>query len=384
MAATPPHVTRYGEGSTFFHQLWQFFMSTTESELTRWRYELTSDERIKILQREENYETMLTHFCDSMALRDIPNATDVHGKCGVCRKYVGGCPAPLSDIGFADASNSPSPHLMLGSGLNCMPRAACAPTSWLSSLEALFTNESKLVSKEDLFLPDACNISFVTRNADGRVLIYMMYRYGLYVDFLKQHGQLTRAKTTVMEVGAGWGGFAALVKHMVPTSRYIILDIPTSLPLQMSYMHHLGHRNIVTLQSNATRADVKELLCCSEFDVLFILPHQIELLPDGAVDLTVNLDSMVEMPAAAIRHYLPHISRLSHAFYANNRQGLRNGWPIFRASVDKYLINNRNHPWQLVGQRKAPYTLAKAKLIKWSDHVMMAGKHTDLFLRRKA
>ena len=96
MAATPPHVTRYGEGSTFFHQLWQFFISTTESELTRWRYEFTSDERIKILQREENYETMLTHFCDSTALRDIPNATGVHGKCAVCRKYVGGCPAPLT------------------------------------------------------------------------------------------------------------------------------------------------------------------------------------------------------------------------------------------------------------------------------------------------
>lgn len=378
------HITSYGDGQTFYHTLWQFFTSTSESALTRWKYEFTSDERIKILMREENYEYMLTHFCDSVALVNIPNATDVTGTCGVCRTYVGGCPSPHHDIGFADASKRPSPHLMLGSGLNCMPRAACVPEMWLSSLEALFTNRSKLVTKADLFLPDACNMSFVERNADGRVLMHMMYRYGLYIDYLKQHDELTRANTTVMEIGAGWGGFAALVKNLLPTSRYIVLDIPTSLPLQMSYMHHLGHRKIVTLQSSATGADVKELLRSSDFDVLFILPHQIDLIPDAAVDLTVNLDSMVEMPLAAINHYMSHISRVSHSFYANNRQGRHNGWPSFRAAVDKYLIRNpsRQRPWELVKQRRSPYVLT-GRLPKWNDHVMMAGLHTELFARRK-
>lgn len=371
-------LTWYSNTSTFFHQVWQFFNDTTESELTRWKYEFTSDERIGILKHEENYDMVLTHFCDSLPLRDIPVTTGVQGKCAVCRSYSQGCPANGADIGFA---NGASPHMMLGSGLNCMPRARCVPPSWLENLEALFNKQSKIVRKVDLYLPDACNMTYVERDTQtGHVLMYMMYRYGLYVDFLKQRDELTRANTTVLEIGAGWGGFAALIKHLLPKSRYIILDIPTSLPLQMSYMHHLGLRNIVTLQKDTTSADVAKLLCCTDFDVLFILPHQIRLLPDCAIDLTVNLDSMVEMPAAAIEHYFKHISRASLTFYGNNREGRHNGWPVFRHAVNRHLVNHR---WRLVDERRAPYKLPGSRHSeKWDDHVMMLGRHTDLLVRR--
>ena len=39
-------------------------------------------------------------------------------------------------------------------------------------------------------------------------------------------------------------GDFALVKRLLPSTRYIIVDIPASLPLQMSYAHHLGYRAI--------------------------------------------------------------------------------------------------------------------------------------------
>eukprot|EP00966_Prymnesium_polylepis_P239946 5548453-Prymnesium_polylepis.1 len=71
----------------------------------------------------------------------------------------------------------------------------------------------------------------------------------------------------MMEIGAGWGGFATLVKRTFRRTRYIILDIPTVIPLQMSLAHHHGYRKILALGSDASSADVNAVLCCTPFDV---------------------------------------------------------------------------------------------------------------------
>ena len=115
--------------------------------------------------------------------------------------------------------------------------------------------------------------------------------------------------------------------------KYVIVDIPTVIPLQMSYMHHLGFSRILSTKANARREDLRQLFCCADFDVLFLLPHQIELVPDHAVDLVVNLDSMVEMSEASINYYIQHVSRIGNAFYSNNRKTREDGllfeklWP---------------------------------------------------------
>ena len=377
-------VAHYGEGARFFHQVFNFYSSATESEITRWKYESTLEERSVILRREENYELALTQFCNgSISLGDIPNATNVHPKCDVCRKYVNGCPAPGADIGFADGSTQPYPHIMMGSGLNCMVSSTCLDANWLSHLEGTFTNYSKHLTKADLFLNDSCNIPFVETDANGRVLLYMTYRFGMYISFLREHGELTRSSghQTVMEIGAGWGGFAALVKQLLPHTRYIILDIPSILPLQMSYVHHLGYK-IITLR-NASCETVKKVLCCSQFDFLFILPHEIGLLPDDAVNLTVNLDSMVEMPLASLKLYLSHIPRISRAFYANNRKGYHNGWPSFRSLVTSMMVKSRTRPWHVEYEERFPsLDSILPAMHKMNDHTMMTGKHVHMFLRK--
>ena len=390
-SAPPAGFTSYGSGPEFFRQVHAFFLSTQESELTRWKYEYTTLDRMMILRRAENYEFILTRFCDSTSVHDIPNASGVKGGCGVCRTYHDGCPQERADVGFANGQMvPPGPHVMLGSGLNCMVQPKCVKRGgFLARLEALFANRSKLVSKADLFMPDACNMPFVERDAQGRVLLYMAYRFGLYIDFLLARGALAANRTsTVLEIGAGWGGFAGLVKQMLPQTRYIILDIPTSLPLQMSYAHHLGYRCLTLADASGEAAEqrqhVKALLRRGDFDFLFILPHQIELLPDRSVSLAVNLDSMVEMPAAALSHYMLHIKRLSNAFYANNRMGHHNGWPSFRKLVT-WMLNNDTQ-WRLEYDEQATRmaTSVRESTYKMVDHVMMVGKHREMFLRRVA
>ena len=112
--------------------------------------------------------------------------------------------------------------------------------------------------------------------------------------------------------------------------------------------------------------------------------RQIELLPNNAVELTVNLDSMVEMPRATVEFYIQHIARFSRAFFANNREGNYNTWRGFSLAVRTYMTQSRTHPWNLVLQNRSwimppPYTYSHM-----SAHVMMHGKvkHMQLFLRR--
>ena len=394
-AAARPSITSYFSDDThdgdeaFYHRTWQFFTSAAAApdSLSRWLFENTERDRTNILSREVNHPLMLTQFCNgSLSLLDIPDATNVTGKCAACRRYQNGCPA--GDPGFADAADRPARRLMLGSGLNCMTPAHCVQSTWLAALEKLFLRESTHLTKDDLFQADGCNMPFVERRQDGRVLTYMAYRYGLYVDLLMRQGHLLdrTSSPVLMEVGAGWGGFAALVKKVLPNARYIILDIPTSLPLQMSYLRSLGFRKLYTLKQDATREDLISLLCCTPFDFLFLLPRQIELLPDNAVELTVNLDSMVEMPRATVEFYIQQIARFSQAFYANNREGKYNTWRGFSLAVRTYMTQSRRHPWNLVLQNRSWVMPSPHTNSHMSAHVMMHGKakHIQLFLRRRS
>ena len=102
---------------------------------------------------------------------------------------------------------------------------------------------------------------------------------------------------TVLEIGAGWGGFGALVKRKLPLTRYLILDIPTVVPLQMWWFHALGHR-IASLPRNATRADVASVLCCGGFDILFLEPRQVR----ERAEARALREELASRRAAARRH----------------------------------------------------------------------------------
>ena len=313
-------VTSYSsEYGAFLRQVWQFFLQSTPSApLAKWGpINHWMREKFGILSHEENYAFVMDHFCESVDVELIPNRTDVpftHNPRWLKTPYGQGC--PKGDPSFAENG-----HVMLANGLGCLAPTRCLQSAWLTSLKEHFTKTSKHVSKRDLFFPaDVCNIPYAEKKESGRILPYSSYRFGLYLDFLLDHKVLEEGrKATVMEVGAGWGGFAALVKGKLPATRCVILDIPTSSIFQMGLLHRLGYKRMFSLDFNATREDARSVLCCVDFDVLWIGPHHVELLPDDAIDVAVNFDSMIEMMPASIDLYLRQIARVSRAFYHVNR-----------------------------------------------------------------
>ena len=128
----------------------------------------------------------------------------------------------------------------------CRILSWCIPGKWLQQLEQVFLDNATHVTKDDLFERDVCSIAHVEKR-NGQILPYMYYRFGLQVDFLVRHGHLTSGRDTMLEIGAGWAGVPSIVKKKFPGTRYIIVDIPTSMPMQIAHLHHLGHTHISTL-----------------------------------------------------------------------------------------------------------------------------------------
>ena len=70
----------------------------------------------------------------------------------------------------------------------------------------------------------------------------------------------------------------------------------------------------------------------SEHDIIMITPDQTSIIPDGTVDLTVNVFSMQEMVKESIVFYFEMIDRITKPkgfFFTNNRvEKIMDGQPI--------------------------------------------------------
>ena len=206
------------------------------------------------------------------------------------------------------------------------------------------------------------------------VLPYSSYRFGLYLDLLVglnllAVGDLRGRRTTIMEIGAGWGGFAAVVKRKFREARYIILDIPSSSVFQMSLLHQLGFKRIFSLKTDGgdarRREQLQQLLCCTDFDILFLSPSQFGLLPDNSVDVTVNFDSLAEMSRETISLYVQNISRVSQVFYHQQKEGVNNApGPRHQAAhamarSEQQLVQEVQRPEQAHVEAEQPYKLRR-------------------------
>ena len=107
--------------------------------------------------------------------------------------------------------------------------------------------------------------------------------------------------STILELGAGYGRLAYVCKQVWPDSTYIILDLPEALICAQSWLSR------VLPKATTPYGDGIE-----EGKIATCLPHAIESIPDGSVDVFANIYSLAEMPKASIQNYLRHASRITN------------------------------------------------------------------------
>ena len=111
------------------------------------------------------------------------------------------------------------------------------------------------------------------------------------------------------ELGAGYGRLADVVLSAMPNASYLIFDLPESLTLSQYYLTTLHPDWTAALypESEKTLSCAKAL---SGTRLAFGLPHQLSLLPPGAVNVFINIYSFMEMSSAQIAVYFDLIDRM--------------------------------------------------------------------------
>jgi putative sugar O-methyltransferase len=141
----------------------------------------------------------------------------------------------------------------------------------------------------------------------------------------------------VLEIGGGYGRLAeALFRNSGAKLRVDMVDvIPSSLALASSYLAQSGLS--VSLVSDKESA---------VSDVSLRLPSGVETIPDGAVDLAINIESFQEMTQEWVDYWIQVINRktkVGSIFYHSNAFKYKN---FFKLSLEPKwsLVKTVDHP----------------------------------------
>jgi putative sugar O-methyltransferase len=145
------------------------------------------------------------------------------------------------------------------------------------------------------------------------------------------------AVKTVMELGGGYGRTAFAFLQLMPHIRYVLVDIPPALYIAERYLtSQLKDRKIFPYRTFRNFSDVADEF--REARIAFLMPEQLELLPDRSVDLFLAVDCLHEMRPEQILRYYRTIDRLSDYLY-------QKCWKTTKIPYDDITLTEEDYPF---------------------------------------
>lgn len=138
-----------------------------------------------------------------------------------------------------------------------------------------------------------------------------------------------------VELGAGYGRLAYVIRKMLPDSTFVILDLPEALLCSSTWLDRSLPGEVKSYEASRQAAHFSrnDLL---GHRVWTLGAHQIEAIASDAVDVFINIYSFAEMPVESILNYFGHVDRLTRGvFYSKQRKlenNLADGGPIDEAT----------------------------------------------------
>ncbi len=106
----------------------------------------------------------------------------------------------------------------------------------------------------------------------------------------------------VVEIGAGWGGFAYQFKTLCPNNTYVIIDRPERFLFSAVYLMNRFPEAIVRFVEKESDTPVEGEW--KKVDFLFVPHRHFEALRPERLDLMINLTSFERMRASKVAAYL--------------------------------------------------------------------------------
>lgn len=126
-------------------------------------------------------------------------------------------------------------------------------------------------------------------------------------------------RKVVIEIGAGWGGFAYQFKTLCPNVCYIIVDLPQTLLFSGVYIKTLFPQSAVRLYGDKSPEKLLEGYESLDF---VLLPHfAFRDILFSKIDLAVNMVSFQEMTSTQVDGYVSRLAELKcPSLYSHNRE----------------------------------------------------------------
>jgi putative sugar O-methyltransferase len=164
----------------------------------------------------------------------------------------------------------------------------------------------KDVDAGNLFLPESEALGGFGHRVDGELVNLDTLKFYECRIALDRAGVIDQLRGTgrhqVIEIGAGWGGFAHHLKTLFPNTTYTIVDLPQTLLFSATYLKATFPDARIRIYGEGP---VESLFDDGDHtDFLFLPAHAFARLPIPAADLAVNLASFQEMTSTHVTGYV--------------------------------------------------------------------------------
>jgi putative sugar O-methyltransferase len=142
-------------------------------------------------------------------------------------------------------------------------------------------------------------------------------------------------KANVLELGGGYGRNADVLLRSYPDTIVTMVDIPPALQICEWYLAQLhSERKIFRYRPFGAYEEIE-----TEFEqssVRFLLPHQLEMIPDKSFTACINISSLHEMTLDQIKHWFNMFDRLvGGCFYT--KQWIKSYNPFDGIEIERHL-----------------------------------------------
>lgn len=127
-----------------------------------------------------------------------------------------------------------------------------------------------------------------------------------------------KERRIVVEIGAGWGGFAYQFKTLFPNTTYVVVDLPQTMLFSATYLRSIWPDAKVMFYGSTNKdALASQSRSC---DFLFVPHYAFAQVPLPQLDLAINMVSFQEMTSEQVAGYVTRCAELGcRMIYSHNR-----------------------------------------------------------------
>lgn len=233
-----------------------------------------------------------------------------------------------------------------------------------------------------------CPPQFVVNDPAGRTLktdVHDLHMVNLALTFCRYKSEGWSDPATIVEIGGGYGATVAKIAMLLPTARFVLVDLPPACWLQSYYLNELfrGEVKVIPLDSHLASSEMTHRFTICAPETLF----RGQVRVSGAI----NARSFGEMDKSVVRRYFNYIheNMEPNGVYMNVNRLVKLGYRFVDYPYDdKWKVlssapafNQEWNHWELIVQRTSTSTPG---FRSWRNQVPMPARQSwarALYLR---